>query len=265
MLCNWPSAQGEVTAPQQALWQIFNDYAHQPLQHASDESDNAGDPPHQPLRVGDNDSQPLPQPSSSQGGQVHSFETIDHSTLAHYIEVSPHFPSSPNHLWIANDSHTSWNEEEESMNESEEEEEVKSHQEPQQRADPIFWPSPVRRSSTPIPVPMCQGMLDPIHFPSPQKDVTDTMIGFGALRKGRKRTRSPNQAAEGGGNDEHGEEGGTAARRPRRIRSPSPPAREAENRRAAQPRAADQPPPRPRNPPGDPFIIQDLGLRVNYR
>ena len=257
--------QGELSAPPQPLWQIFNGYAHQSLHHVSDGDDTTSDPPHQPPRESASDSQPFPQPSSSQGGQVHSFETIDHSTLASYIGVSPQLPSSPNHMWTVNDSHASWNEEEDSMNESEEEEEMKSHQEPQQRADPIFWPSPARRSCTPSPIPMCQGMPDPIHFPSPLKDVTDTMIGFGALRKGRKRTRSPNKAAVGGSNDEHDEEGGTGVRRPRRNRSPSPPAREAENRRAAPPRAADQPPHRPRNPPGDPFIIQDLGVRVNYR
>ncbi len=135
--------------------------------------------------------------------------------------------------------------------------------------DPIHWPSPPR----PV-TPLC----------SQYEEVSHEMVGQGvqtrAMRReeearGRKRDRSPSP-------------GGQRVPRRRRNGSQSPPPRQRETRRQPadqqpatpqrpvhpparrrlQPAAVrnpPQPPARPQQPPPDPYIIQNMGMRMNMR
>jgi len=158
------------------------------------------------------------------------------------------------------------------------------------RPDPIHWPSPCKvrledthqiTGSVNIGV-VSYTPVDPIHLPSPchlpsnercqtlegthvkdsslEAPAPDTMRGSGSGkgRTGRKRTRSPAE-------DQNLPP--PARRQPpgHRNRSPSPPARDTSPRRMVPPAPGQAPVHRPRQPPAAPYIVQDLGYRVNYR
>jgi hypothetical protein len=258
---NLPDLPVQGQPPSQPLWQIFNNYATNQQDNEAAAAVNAPAPLPQTTQVEREEVDEGSGPTTSP-----TFNTIDLSMfeacLVEEVSMSPN-PEQ---------------EQKEALTRGDVKRGVDHTEFP---PDPVHMPSPIKKQATGGHMP-----TDPVHMPSPCKDgvessnvfsqackrvcqsppepVPDTMRGFGDGRQSRKRNRSPSpKPGTSGANQAHGRVGGGTQRR--RFRSPSPAPREAEGRRAAPPNVQDQPDHLPRNAPRAPFIMQDMGYRVNMR